>query len=67
MLNATEKDIAVKDLEVDMSKDAQDKDDEDAKPKNGKEDGVTPRESYKRALTDEVSIKLLRHVLILSA
>ena len=56
MLNATEKEMAVKDLEVDVSKDEQDStDDEDNKPKKSKENGVPHQETFKRALTDHVS------------
>ena len=57
MLNATEKKTAVKDLEVDVTKDMHDStDDEDTtKQRNGKQNGTVQHEVFRRVLTDEVS------------
>ena len=61
MLIATRKEIAVKDLEVDVTKDTQDStDDEDntTKQRNGKQNGTAQHRVVRRALTDDVSAPL---------
>ena len=63
MLNATEKEMSVTDLEIDVSKDVQENtDDEDTNNKmkngkiNGKQNGTVQHEVYRRALKDDVSL-----------